>query len=160
MTRWMLAATAASCALLGGCQKSEAPAAVAAAVTEADASAAFDATVATWASMDAAKIKALYAPDVVGFDYAYEPLVTDRATWDKNQDAFAAAKIDKLDVTAKKIQLLGPDAFVVSSFSNATSSATPTSNGVFRCTDIYQRQADGAWLIVNENCTPPVAKPA
>lgn len=140
-----------------GCQKTEvaaAPAASASAVTEAEASKAFDETVTAWQSMDAAKIKAVYAPDVTGFDYNDGPLVPDRAAWDKNQDAFAAAKLDKIDVVAKKIQLLGNDAFVVTSQSNGMSSATPTNNSTFRCTDVYRRDAAGAWLIVNENCSP------
>ena len=150
MPKWMPFAAAAVCMMLGACQKAEAPAATA--VTEADASTAFDATVAAWGSMDAAKVKALYAPDVAGFDYSAAPLVTDRAIWDKNQDSFAAAKLDQISVTEKKIQLLGPDAFVVSSTSEGKSTAMPANNTKFRCTDIYRRQPDGTWLIVNENC--------
>lgn len=125
-----------------------------AAVTDAEAGKAFESTVAAWQSMDAAKIKALYAPDVTGFDYTNGPLVPDRATWDKNQDAFAAAKLDKVDVVANKIQLLGNDAFVVTSQSEGTSTALPANNTTFRCTDVYRRDAAGAWLIVNENCSP------
>ena len=152
MSRWMPVA-AAACLMLSACQKADAPAA--AAVTEPDASAAFDATVAAWGSMDAAKVKALYASDVAGYDYTNAPLVTDRAIWDKDQDSFAAAKLDQITVTEKKIQLLGPDAFVVSSTSEGKSTAVPANNTTFRCTDIYQRQADGKWLIVNENCGAP-----
>ena len=70
------------------------------AITEADAAKMADATVVAWTSMDAAKIKALYAPTVNGFDYAVPGLSPDRATWDKRQDSFAAARIDKLEQVA------------------------------------------------------------
>ena len=150
-------AAAFGVALLSGCQQATAPAPApsssVAAVTEDEARKAFDSTVASWQSMDAAKIKGVYAPDVAGFDFAMAPLVTDRATWDKAQDAFAAGKIDSLKVSAKKIQLLGADAFVVSSMADATSSTMPKNNGVLRCTDVYQREAGGAWLVVNEHCS-------
>ena len=154
MTKWILAAAAASCALLGACQKAEtAPAAVAAAVTDAEAGKLADAMVATWESKDAAKIKALYAPTVVAFDYAYGPLEEDRATFDKAQDVFAAAQIDSEEQISRKIQLLDADTFVVSGVWNGTSKAKPENNGQVRCTDVFQKGADGAWIIVNEHCS-------
>jgi uncharacterized protein (TIGR02246 family) len=146
---------AAACTLLGACQSNSAPPAAqasSAGVTEAEAGKVFDATVAGWESQDAATVKALYAPDVAGFDFV-GPLVTDRATWDKNQDAFAAGKIDKVTIQAKKIQLLGPDAFVVSSYGEDTSSGPPKTSAAFRCTDVFKRAAGGSWLIVTENCS-------
>jgi ketosteroid isomerase-like protein len=155
MTKWILAAAAASCALLGACQKAEAPTAAAAAITEADAAKAADATAAVWSSMDAAKIKALYAPSVVAFDFAKPTLSTDRAAFDKTQDDFAAAKIDKLVQQERSIQVLDADTFVVSGTWAGTSSTTPASDGLFRCTDVYQKDAAGAWLIVNEHCSAP-----
>nr|WP_166176487.1 hypothetical protein [Altererythrobacter segetis] len=154
MRRPTLIAIVALYALLVACQQS-APSptadATAAAVTEDEAGKAFDTTIAGWQSADAATIKALYASDVAGFDFV-GPLVTDRSTWDKNQDAFAAAKIDKIVIKAKKIQLLGPDAFVVSSYGDDISSSAKAS-ATFRCTDVYKREASGSWLIVNENCS-------
>ncbi|MEO6152587.1 MAG: hypothetical protein ABIT09_11045 [Croceibacterium sp.] len=141
--------------LLTGCQQATAPAPAAtmAAVTEDEASKAFDATVASWQSMDPVKIKAVYAPDVAGFDFVAPDLVTDRAAWDKNQDAFAASKIDSVKVSGKKIQLLDGDNFVVTSLSVGTSSATPANNTTFRCTDVYHRAAGGEFAIVNEHCS-------
>ena len=98
---------------VAGCQKpAEAPAA-AAAISEADANAQADSMVRTWESKDAAKIKALYAPDVVAFDYANGPLEADRATFDKAQDVFAAAAIDHENQVSRKIQILGADTFVM-----------------------------------------------
>ena len=112
----------------------------------------FAATVAAWESQDAARIKVLYAPDFAGFDFT-GPLITDRATWDKAQEAFAAGKIDKVVIKGSAIQLLGPDAFVVSSFGEDTSSASATTVATFRCTDVFKRIAGGNWSIVNENCS-------
>jgi ketosteroid isomerase-like protein len=142
--------------LLAGCQQAAAPAdTTAAAITEAEASKVFDGTVAAWQSMDPAKVKAIYAPDVAGFDYSAPGLVSDRATWDKNQDAFAAAKLDSVKVSDKKIQILDGDNFIVTSLSQGTSTATPANNTTFRCTDVYHRQAGGEFAIVNEHCSGP-----
>lgn len=147
-------AALAFCMQLAACQpasKASDDGRTQAAVTEVEAAKAFDATIVAWQSADAATIKAQYAPDVAGFDFL-GPLVTDRATWDRNQEAFAAAKIDKIVIKDKKIQLLGPDAFVVSSYCDDTSSSA-NSSAAFRCTDVYTRRAGGPWLIVNENCS-------
>ena len=151
MTRLIFAAAAASLALLGGCQKTETVAS--APVSEAEAAKLADAMVKTWESKDAAKIKALYAPAVVAFDYAYGPLEEDRATFDKAQDVFAAAQIDSEEQISRKIQLLDADTFVVSGVWNGTSKAKPENNGEVRCTDVFHK-TDGAWSIVNEHCSP------
>lgn len=148
----------AGLALLAACTQAAAPTASSSAtagVTEADAAKVTEATLATWQSMDAAKIKALYAPDVVGFDYATAPLITDKAAWDKAQDAYAASKTDKISVTAQKVQIVGPDVFIFSMSGNNTSTAMPKNNGALRCTDVFHRDAGGAWLIVNEHCSAP-----
>ena len=150
MNRLAIAAIAASCVLTAACAKEAPPAA---AVTEADAAKLADAMVATWESKDAAKIKALYAPGVVAFDYALGPLETDRATFDKAQDVFAAAQIDTEEQVARKIQLLDADTFIVSGVWNGTSKAKPENNGLVRCTDVFQKDAKSGWSIVNEHCS-------
>ena len=139
--------------LLAGC-KATAPE-PSATVSESEAAEVFDAALSAWQSMDAAKMKALYAPDFAGFDFSIAPLITDRGEWDKVEDAFAAAKVDSFDVTARKIHLLGPDAFVVGFYAKATSTALPQNNGGIRCTDVFHRDAAGAWLIVSEHCSVP-----
>lgn len=131
----------------------------AAPITEAEAARLADATTAAWTSMDAARVKALYAPSVVGFDFSIEPLSMDRATWDKAQDAFVTAKLDSAVQKERRIQLLGPDIFVVSGRWEVRSSAVPANNSVLRCTDVYRRDASGAWPIVNEHCSA-APKPA
>ena len=154
MSKWILAAAAASFALLGACQKTEDVMETASApVSEAEAAKLADAMVKGWESKDAATIKALYAPGVVAFDYANGPLEEDRATFDKAQDVFAAAQIDSEEQISRKIQLLDADTFVVSGVWNGTSKAKPENNGEVRCTDVFQKGADGVWIIVNEHCS-------
>ena len=138
---------------LGACQKAAAPVATVAAVSEDEAAKLFDGTVEVWQSMDAAKIKGIYAPDVAGFDVAAPDLVIDRAAWDKNQDAFAASKLDSVKVRSKKIQMLDADNFIVNSVSDGTSTAVPANKFTFRCTDVYHRAAGGTFSIVNEHCS-------
>lgn len=150
MNRLAIATIATSCVLTAACAKEAPPAA---AITEAEAAKLADAMVATWESKDAAKIKALYASSVVAFDYAFGPLEVDRATFDKAQDIFAAAQTDTEEQVARKIQLLDADTFVVSGVWNGTSKAHPDTNGLVRCTDVFQKEASGAWIIVNEHCS-------
>jgi ketosteroid isomerase-like protein len=150
MNRLALAAIAASCVLTAACAKEAAPVA---AITEAEAGKLADAMVKGWESKDAATIKALYAPGVVAFDYAYGPLEADRATFDKAQDEFAAAQIDSEEQISRNIQLLDADTFIVSGVWNGTSKAKPENNGQVRCTDVFQKDAAGAWSIVNEHCS-------
>ena len=152
MNRLAIAAIAASCVLTAACAK-EASAPAAAAITEAEATKLADAMVKGWESKDAATIKALYAPGVVAFDYAYGPLEADRATFDKAQDVFAAAQIESEEQISREIQLLDADTFVVSGVWNGTSQAKPENNGQVRCTDVFQKDAAGAWSIVNEHCS-------
>lgn len=131
----------------------------AAMISDADAAKVTDATVAAWQSMDAAKIDALYAPDVVGFDVSAAPLSTDRANWTKLQQGFAAMKFDHAAVTQSKTQILDGDDFIFSSVANLTSTAGSVKALSLRCTDVFRKQADGKFLIVNEHCSAvPVAK--
>ena len=122
-------------------------------LTDADAAKITDATVATWQSMDASKIDGLYAPEVVGFDVSAAPLSTDRANWAKLQQGFAAMKFDHLTITQSKTQILDPDTFIFSSVGNLTSTAGTVKALPIRCTDVYRKQADDKFLIVNEHCS-------
>jgi hypothetical protein len=144
--------------MLTACQKAEAPAG-AAAITETEASVIFDATVAVWASMDATKIKALYGSNIAGFDFAAASLVSDQAAWDKNQEGYAAMKIDAAKIVSKHIQILDAETFIVTSVTEDSSTTMPSSNGLVRCTDVYRRDEQGKWPIVNEHCSA-MPKPA
>ena len=81
------------------------------------------------------------------------PLVTDRPTWDKNQDGFAAAKLDKAVRKQREIQILGADTFIMSGLWALTSSAVPANAMTVRCTDVFHRDPAGKWPIVNEHCS-------
>jgi len=145
-----------------GCNKAESVHATATGqgtVSDADAAKVADATVETWKSMDAAKIKALYAPSVEAFDFVVPGLAKDRAEFDKRQDAFAAAKLDGAKQVERKIQVVSPDVFVMSGTWDMTSTAMPANNSTVRCTDVFQKDASGNWPIVNEHCSA-APKPA
>lgn len=81
----VLAALTATAVAVAGCQKTAAPAAgsvAVASISEAAAAKIADATVVSWTSTDPAKIKALYAPSIVGFDYASDswPIVNEHCS--------------------------------------------------------------------------------
>jgi uncharacterized protein (TIGR02246 family) len=159
-----LAALLVASTAIAACNQKAAAPAPAAAVSEADATAAADATQAAWTTMDVAKIDAVYAPDVVGFDPADPPLSTTWDNWHKLQQGFAAMKFDGISVPDRKIQLLDDDTFVVSGTGNLTSTAGEMKAATMRFTDVYEKQADGRWLIVNEHVsfapTKAAAEPA
>ena len=140
------AATLALALAAAGCQKAPPPA-----ISEADAAAAADATQTVWTSMDAAKVEALYTKDIVGFDPSAAPLSTDWANWDKLQKAFADMKFDGITVPDRKIQILDADTFVASGTATMTSKDGKVKSAEMRFTDVYQKQADGKWLIANEH---------
>jgi ketosteroid isomerase-like protein len=119
--------------------------------TEADAATWADATQAAWVSMDLAKIEAVYAHDLVGFDPGAAPLAKDWATWHKLNGGFAAMKFNAMTVADRKIQILSHRVFVVSGTATLTSKDGPMKLAKDRFTDVYQMQKDGKWLIVNEH---------
>ena len=142
-------------ALFAGQQAVAAPKGI---LTQATAERIGDTTVATWLSMDAKKIDAMYAPDVVGFDAGTGPLATTRVAFTKINEDFAAMKFDKGTVTARSVQILSPNTFVFSSYSDLTSTDGTMKTMSIRCTDVFKRQASGKFLIVNEHCSlPPTA---
>jgi uncharacterized protein (TIGR02246 family) len=158
----LLSAVCAVSLAASACDKAGTPAAKAATLSDAEAAAAADATEAAWMSKDVAKIESVYANDVVAFDPSDPPLSTSWANWDRLQQGFAAMKFDKMTAPDRKIQILGPDAFIVSGTGEMTSTDGPMKAASMRFTDVYHQQADGKWLIVNEHVSmkPEAAKPA
>lgn len=151
-----LAALMAAAIGLAACsQQAAKPAhpAEAATVSEADAAAIADATQAAWTTMDVAMIEAPYARDVVAFDPGVAPLSTTWANWHKLQQGFAAMKFDKISVPDRKIQRVDADTFIVSGTGTMTSTAGKLKSATLRFTDVYQKQPDGKWLIVNEHAS-------
>ena len=120
-------------------------------VSESDAAAAADATQKAWTSQDLATVDALYSKDIAAFDPAAAPLATDWATFDKFNQGFVAMKFDGITVPDRKIQILDADTFVVSGTGTLTSTQGANKAVPMRFTDVYQKQADGKWLIANEH---------
>ncbi len=128
---------------------------VSAQIVRADAARIADETQAAWISMDASKIESRYARDIVVFDPTLRSMGT---TWDafhNIQIGFVLAKMDGLTVPDRKIQLLDDKTFIVSGTGMGTSSTGRQKQIVLRFTDVYRRQGDGLWLIVNEHISLP-----
>jgi hypothetical protein len=154
------ASLAAGLFALAACNQQPAAAPQAAAVpTEAEAAGIVDAAEAAWTSADTAKIMASYKEGGVWFDpVAVEPSA-DRATQTKWTDGFAAMKLTEKSVAAKNVQVLDADTIVASGIATfkSGSGADPVT---FRYTDVYEKQADGKWLIVHEHLSATPAETA
>jgi len=76
--------------------------------------------------------------------------------WARN---FVSMEPRDYQVPDRRIQLLGPDAFISSgteTFTVAAGNARPSVSARF--TDVFQRQKDGSWKIVHEHVSmPPTA---
>lgn len=148
---------AASLIALAACNQQRSAAPQAATVpTEAEAAAIVDAAEAAWTSADTAKIMASYKEGGVWFDpVAVEPSA-DRAVQTKWTDGFTAMKLTDMTIANKTVQVLDDDTIVASGIATLKSGAggDPVT---FRYTDVYEKQADGEWLIVNEHLSSPPA---
>ncbi|MEO6716615.1 MAG: DUF4440 domain-containing protein [Novosphingobium sp.] len=120
-------------------------------ISEADAVAAADATQKAWISQDLTTVDALYSKEITAFDPASAPLATDWTTFDKYNQGFIAGKFDGITVPDRKIQILDSDTFVVSGTGMLTSTQGKDKSVPMRFSDVYEKQADGKWLIVNEH---------
>ena len=126
------------------------------AVTEAEAQKiALDAE-STFTTGDLGKIMDHYADQAVMIDASTVNPSTDRKIqtgWAKN---FISMKPADYQVADRHIQLVGPDAFIstgIERFTVGAGTARPTVSARF--TDIFQRQSDGKWKIVNEHVSMP-----
>ena len=138
--------------LLAACQQPAARPAV----TEAEAQMiALDAE-STFTTGDLGKIMDHYADQAVMIDASTVNPSTDRKIqtgWAKN---FISMKPADYQVADRHIQLVGPDAFIstgIERFTVGAGTARPTVSARF--TDIFQRQSDGKWKIVNEHVSMP-----
>jgi ketosteroid isomerase-like protein len=139
-------AACAALLLVTACQlKSDVP------LSEADAAKIADETQAAWVSQDVAKIEARYAQGIVMFDPIAAPLSIDQATFHKLQEGFAAMKFDAITVPDRKIQVLDAEDFIVSGTGTLTSKDGQLKTADMRFTNVYRKQADGRFLIVNEH---------
>lgn len=151
---------AAAALALGGCFK---PAADHAAVTQAEAVRIAEQAEATFTTGDVTAIMAQYANNAVMIDASNPAPSADRKVQTLWARAFVSMKPADYSVPDRRIQLLGPDAFISSgteTFTVAAGAARPRVSARF--SDVFQRQKDGAWKIVHEHVSvlPQPAPPA
>ena len=145
-------------ALLAGCKQApsgQVP------VTAAEAEQIATAAEATFTTGDLGKIMDQYADNAVMIDASKPDPSADRKVATASARTFVSMKPADYHVIGRHIQLLGPDAFVssgVESFTVAAGAARPTVSARFN--DVFQRQGDGKWKIVNEHVSmPPTPAP-
>ena len=133
-----------------------------AAVTKAEAARIAEQAEATFTTGDLNAIMRQYADGAVMIDASHPALSTDRKVQSSWAQSFVSMKPADYHVPDRQIQIVGPDAFVSTGtemFTVAAGAARPTITARF--TDVYQRQRDGSWKIVNEHVSmPPTAAPA
>ena len=131
------------------------------AVTAAEATRIAEQAEATFTTGDVKAVMAQYAPGAVMIDAASPNPSADRKVqtgWAQN---FVSMQPQDFKVVDRQIQLLGPDAFIssgIETFTVAAGQARPTVSARF--TDVFQRQKDGSWKIVNEHVSMPPAPTA
>jgi len=125
-------------------------------VTEAQAAKIAENAEASFTSGDLDRIMAQYAAGAVMIDASSADPSTDRKLQTGWAKTFVSMAPANYTVPNRHIQLLGGDAFVssgVETFTVAAGSARPTVSARF--TDVFQRQKDGSWKIVNEHVSTP-----
>ena len=144
--RIRLALTVAGAAIaLAGCSNA------AKSLTQDEAKAIVDKAEASWTSGDTAKIMAFYAPGAVMFDVVAPAPTTNRGVQTKWTDSFVAMKPSNLRVPDKRVQVLDADTIIASGTGTVDAAAPKPGPVSIRYTDVYQKQADGNWLIVHEH---------
>ena len=146
--------------LVAGCQMRQAPAA--STLTKEEATKVAEAAEANFTVGDVKAVMAQYADGAVMFDSAHPAYSTDRKVQTDWAQDFVSMKPADYRVPDRQIQILGNDAFVSSgteTFTVVAGNQRPTLSARF--TDVFQRQADGSWKIVNEHVSlPPTPPPA
>jgi ketosteroid isomerase-like protein len=107
---------------------------------------------------DVKAVMAQYADNAVLIDATSPNPSTDRGVQSRWAQTFVSMQPADYKVVDRHIQLVGPDAFVssgIETFTVAAGSARPTVSARFN--DVFQRQKDGSWKIVNEHVSMPPA---
>ena len=105
---------------------------------------------------DARAIMAQYANNAVMIDAGSPDPSTDRKVQSGWAQTFVSMQPSDYRVIDRQVQLLGEDAFIssgIETFTVAAGAARPTVSARF--TDVFQRQKDGSWKIVNEHVSMP-----
>jgi uncharacterized protein (TIGR02246 family) len=130
-------------------------------ITAAEATKIAEQAEASFTTGDVRKVMDQYAPGAVMIDAASPNPSTDRKVQTGWGQAFVSMQPADFKVVDRHIQLLGPDAFIssgIETFTVAAGQARPTVSARF--TDVFQRQRDGSWKIVNEHVSMPPAPAA
>lgn len=151
---WILMTLGATLAV-GACKQAGSATAP---VTEAEARQIAEQAEASFTSGDVKRIMQQYADGAVMIDAGNVRPSTDRKVQQGWASTFVSMQPRDYAVAERHIQLISPDAFVssgIETFTVAAGAARPTVSARF--TDVYQRQKDGSWKIINEHMSmPPV----
>ena len=150
MRSWM---GAAALIALGGCMKAPADHA---APTTMEATKIAEQAEASFTTGNADAIMKQYADKAVMFDASHPAISTDRKVQSGWTRDFVSMKPADYHVPDRQIQVVGPDAFVSSGtevFTIQAGNSRPQVSARF--TDVFQRQKDGSWKIVNEHVSMP-----
>ncbi|MFM5908383.1 MAG: YybH family protein [Novosphingobium sp.] len=104
-------------------------------------------------SGNVAKIDAIYDKGVVAVDPVRPEIVNDSAGMHKFNVDFAAMQFDRVDLSDRQIQLLGPLGFVLTGIVDARSTKGPVKAARFRITQVYRKQADGTFRVITEHAS-------
>ncbi len=125
--------------------------------TQAEADKMVGEAYAAFTSGDAIKMMGHYAPDAIVIDAANNAPSSDRATITKWTADFAAMKPSDLVTNPRMVQVLDADTIVSSGVASFLADVAGHRQRVsVRYTHVFEKQADGRWLIVAEhNSIPP-----
>jgi ketosteroid isomerase-like protein len=141
----------ASALALAACQQQAAEADANASLSEAEAEAVVDAAQSDFASADIDRIDALYAGNVVAFDPRQRTIGEGSVMMYAFNVPFASLGYDEVEVADRKIQVLDADTLVVSGTAQLSSSTGASKDKSMRYTQVFQKQADGAWKIATQH---------
>ena len=125
-------------------------------VTVAEATQIAERAEASFTKGNAKEIMAQYANNAVMIDAGSPDPSTDRKVQSGWAQTFISMQPADFKVVDRHIQLLGKDAFAssgIETFTVAAGAARPTVSARF--TDVFQRQKDGSWKIINEHVSMP-----
>lgn len=125
-------------------------------VTAAEAARIAERAEASFTKGDVNAVMAQYAKDAVMIDAASPQPSRDRNVQTSWAKTFVSMQPADYRVIDRQIQLLGGDAFIssgIETFTVTAGAARPIVSARF--TDVFQRQMDGGWKIVNEHVSMP-----
>lgn len=129
--------------------------------TEAEALAVANALPPLMIAKDAPGVVALYADNAVLVDPMSPELVTTKEANLAATKGLIDMNMTKMIVHDRKVQVLDADTFVVTLIGSFVMQPPKgkAETMTMRVTDVYQKQADGKWLAVNEHVSAMPAKP-